>query len=234
MVGQRRPEVGRVEPRPVHGISRRFWLVIVAEHNLPARRPHTFRREDSVRRKPQRFPVHSLDDDTSLAVRLEIIYDLVAEFHVNPSLPGMIEDNLVDFSTMAIEPFAIRILLVPVLRKEAFPQVAHKLDVIRLVADRIQLLLNAFPFLEDASAVGAEGDDIAEDLQLGECIEEHHIMAFAVAFNRSGKAGEPRADNNHPDPRRCFLRGDRHYWKTADTGNSASDAGVSLVRKPKT
>lgn len=67
------------------------------------------------------------------------------------------------------------------------------------MADGVELFLDALPALEDAAAVGTEGDDVAEGLEAGEGFEEDDGVALAVAFDGRGEAGEAGADDEHVD-----------------------------------
>ena len=46
------------------------------------------------------------------------------------------------------------------------------------------------PAVEDAAGVGAEGDDVAEDLELGEGFVNGYGVALAVAFYGGGEAAK--------------------------------------------
>lgn len=134
----------------------------------------------------------------------------MAQSNINPSGQCMFEDNLMDLAAMTVKFLPKRLLVVPVLCEKILTLVRHKIDTVALVADWIHGFFNSFPFLKNASAVGAKRDDITEDLERGEGFEDLDIVALAMAFNRGSEAGEASAHYEHLDACWRFAREFRH------------------------
>lgn len=72
---------------------------------------------------------------------------------------------------------------------------------LRAVDKRLKLREHAGPFGEEAGGVLAKGDDVAERGEAGGFLEEEDGVAFRVAFDGGGEAGEAGADNDDFDAR---------------------------------
>lgn len=123
-------------------------------------------------------------------------------------IPNVLKDNLVQLPPVPVQRRrgrAVRSAGLEVHHLARVPLV----DVEALVPDR-QLLETlddgavVAPAAEDAAGVGAEGDDVAEDLELGEGFVDLDRVALAVALDGGGQAAEARADDDDLDA--CLMR----------------------------
>jgi hypothetical protein len=72
-------------------------------------------------------------------------------------------------------------------------------ELVVLVDERVQRVEHAGPAGKEAGRVLAERDDVAEGEEGGGLFEEGHPVAFAVAFDGGGEAGESGADYEDVD-----------------------------------
>lgn len=111
-------------------------------------------------------------------------------------VPGEVEDYLVELAAVSVVVGVLlrvgrRLLIDDNLARVVFVDI----EAVRLQVDGqgAELLgdLAVLPTVEDAAGVGPKGDDVAQDLELGELLVDLDIVPLEVALDCCRKTSEP-------------------------------------------
>src|SRR5690606_15927752 len=150
-------------------------------------------------------PLSVLQNNTSLALILKILRNRTVQMNRNLQIiPRIIKNNFMQLPTMPMHRRRIRRIRSARLMVHDLARVVlvdAETVVLEVDAQRLEAAdnLTLAPAVEDAAGVGAEGDDVAEDLELREVFVDFDVVALALAFDGCGETAEAGADDDDFD-----------------------------------
>ena len=179
------------EPCSPDGIPTALRLVFVSQHQCSCLAPDTITRNHKITSNPR--PI--LQHNTRFLFILPVLLYPLPQIDLHTDLLRVIKHNLVQLAAVSVEVWRLlvawrRLLVYDYLAGVPFVDVETVFGKVDGDAAHVACDASVAPAREDATGVGAEGYDVAEDLERGEGFVDDGGVAVADAFYGCCEAAE--------------------------------------------
>lgn len=196
-------EIGSDVPCSPDCVAAGYWLVLVAEHELSSLGSYAICADNHICDDP----LTSREDNACLVIILEVLlYLLVKVYRDSKVVSSVVEDDLVQLAAVAVKHRCLLVVARDHLVEDNLASVVFmdpEAILSQVDAQRPQTIRDLTtilsPLPEDASRVGPERDDIAEDLELWERLVYFDVMPVAVTLYCRRETAEACTDDDDFD-----------------------------------